>query len=430
MDANEKKQAASRRREAVAARKRSQQLRARVVRAFSAIIALALVFSLGFFLRGLDWVSTRLGLVTPGVSSTTATTASTKSTYDSVSARVSEVEDILSEKSLNEYDLDKATAAMLESLVETTDDPYLRYFTAERYDKYVRENSSTDYEGVGVLFAEYEGKVYAASVFPNSTAYFAGVQENDVVNAIDGEVLEDWTVNEVVSRIAAKDQVVITWGRPASLGSSSDTTFTTTLDCQHYSEPNITATLDDDIATLSISQLSQSSADMMRTSIEQLQSQGARAFVLDLRDCAGGYLSQAVDIASLFVKSGTLVQIKTVSGVTNKTASGDQIVTVPVVVLINEKTGAAAEVLAAALRDNGVAQLVGTTTLGKGSIQVVSKLSFGGAIRYTAGYYLSPLGHDIDGLGVSPDTVVADADTQASVAAQIASSLADEAAAQ
>ena len=131
-----------------------------------------------------------------------------------------------------------------------------------------------------------------------------------------------------------------------------------------------------------------------------------------------------MDIASLFVKSGNVVQVKTREGLSERTVSGVTATDAPLVVLVNGRTAAAAEVLAAALSDNSRATLVGAKTMGKGSVQVVQTLSFGGAVRYTAAYYLSPNGHDINSQGVSPDYAVSGEDLQLSYACQTAASLA------
>ena len=102
--------------------------------------------------------------------------------------------------------------------------------------------------------------------------------------------------------------------------------------------------------------------------------------------------------------------------------------TLPVVVLVNNKTSAAAEVLTAALKDNKTATVLGATTLGKGTVQVVQPLTFGGAIRYTAAKYLSPLGFEIDGVGITPDVLVDNEEDQKTVAVQTAKTLGDTAA--
>jgi carboxyl-terminal processing protease len=141
-------------------------------------------------------------------------------------------------------------------------------------------------------------------------------------------------------------------------------------------------------------------------------------------------LTQALDISSLFVSSGVLVRIQTNDNSSTRSASGSAQTNAPLVVLIDEYTSGVAEVLAASLSDNQRATLVGTTTAGKGSVQVIRELSFGGAIRYTAANYLTPQGVEIDKVGISPDVSVTnyddETDTQLLVAVDIARSLIEE----
>lgn len=160
----------------------------------------------------------------------------------------------------------------------------------------------------------------------------------------------------------------------------------------------------------------------MRETIQASLQQGARAFVIDLRDVPGGYLTQAVEIASFFIQSGTVVQIQTNVNTTTRSADGEPLTKVPVVVLVNENTAGAAEVLAAALQEVNKAPVVGTVTQGKGSVQVMQPLSFGGALRYTAAVYLTPSGRSLDGSGVSPDVMVRNGQDQSITAIEIARS--------
>lgn len=158
------------------------------------------------------------------------------------------------------------------------------------------------------------------------------------------------------------------------------------------------------------------------------RARGAHSFVLDLRDNPGGYLTKAVDVASLFIKSGVVVEVDTLDANSTKQVSGDVATDAPLVVLVNGNTAGSAEVVAAALRDTARATAVGTNTMGKGSVQVTKPLSFGGALRYTAARYVSPSGHAIDGVGVTPDITVntreGAGDNQKQLAIETAASLA------
>ena len=387
------------------ARERNK-MRARVL---SFVVAVALAFVAGFLVRGQTALLTSLGFFFTGSEDATSTvSAQTKSTFNAVSSRLAEVEDVLSANSMDGYDLDSATSKTLEALAEATGDEYLCYFDAEHYASYVAESSDADYAGIGVLFADYNGRTYVADVFEGSVAEAHGVQQGDIVVSIDGDSSHDWSLTETVKALDRNDgdRVVITWMRTSSLDAETGDEFTTTLTCSKYSATNVTSELSETVGYIKLRQITQNSADLVSSAITDLTEQGATSFVLDLRDNPGGYLTQAVDIASLFVKSGVLVEVQTLDGSSTKTATGDVVTTAPLVVIVNDYTAAAAEVLAAALQDNQRAEIIGTTTMGKGSVQVVRELSFGGALRYTAAYYKTPLGHDINGVGIIPDRSV------------------------
>ena len=216
-------------------------------------------------------------------------------------------------------------------------------------------------------------------------------------------------------------------GRSTSDGSEGEE-FTTTLICSDYQEPNVTTQLVDGVGYISLKQLTQNSDTLVRSALDDLSSRGAHSFVLDLRDNPGGYLTKAVDVASLFIRSGVVVEIDTLEAKTTKQVTGDIATDAPLVVLVNGNTAGSAEVLAAALRDTDRAVLTGTTTMGKGSVQVTKPLSFGGALRYTAARYKSPDGYLIDNVGVSPNITVtvregASDDNQKTFAIETAGSL-------
>lgn len=399
----------------------------RLIRVFILIIVIAAVFCLGFFVRGNATVLSALGF-TALVGDDSAKAVEQRTVYNSLSQRVEEVEDTLSEESLDTFDLDQTTAGVLNALAEATEDPYLRYYDQAQY-ALLEQNAGDDYEGVGVLFGESDGHAYAVDVFDDSPAQIAGVQQGDFVVAIDGDRTREWSQTEVLAALDREEgsTVVITWRRPATSGAEGGEEFTTALTCVKTSETNVESVLGDDgVGVITLRQISGNSTDLVRRAVESLESQGAQSYVLDIRDVPGGYLSQAVEIANLFVRNGIIVQIQTNSGISTRQASGEVVTDKPLVVLVNANTSAAAEVLASALQDNQRATLVGQTTMGKGSVQVLRELTFGGALRYTAAYYLSPQGRAIDGLGVAPDIIVdreeGAADNQLSLAIETAQS--------
>lgn len=412
-----------------ASARRARARNVRLAKALATVIVVGVAFVAGFFVRGEAPLLESLGfssLVVDVDRNPGSTTSG--DTYDSLGARVEEVEGVIAQESLDSYDLPMATTNVLEALANTTEDPYLRYYDAARYAALVQESSGS-YAGVGVLFSEYKGRAYAVDVFEGSSAQVAGVLEGDFVVAVDGDRGHDWTTSEVAAALRRDEgeSVVITWRRAASLDDEGGEEYTTTLSISNATVKNVEHALEGSVGYIGLKQITQNSADLVKAAVSDLEAQGATSYVLDIRDNPGGYLTQAVDVASVFVNSGTLVKIKTREAEESaKTATDNFLTDKPLVVLVNGNTAASAEVLAAALRDNQRATLVGTTTLGKGSVQVTRDLSFGGALRYTAAYYKSPLGHDIDGVGVTPDVAVGLAegeDNQRTLAIETAQSL-------
>ncbi|RDB55835.1 peptidase [Paraeggerthella hongkongensis] len=404
----------------------------RLIKAFSFFAVVCLAFVGGFFVRGEIPLLESLGMGgLPGDSQTSLRSDSSRDAYGSLGARVGEVEDILKNDSLDSYDLDTATSNVLEAFAKTTQDPYLRYYDANRYAALMKDSAGS-YAGIGVLFSEYNGCAYAVDVFEGSAAQAADVRQGDFVVAIDGDRDHDWTTTEVAAALRRDEgeDAVITWRRAASLEDEGGEEFTTTLSCSSYTVKNVVTELSGSVGYIQLKQVTQNASSLVSSAISDLESQGALSFVLDIRDNPGGFLTQSVDVASLFVKSGTVVKIQTKEAEeTTKNANGTIATDKPLVVLVNGNTAASAEVLAAALKDNQRATLVGSTTLGKGSVQVTRDLSFGGALRYTAAYYKSPLGHNIDQVGVVPDIAVGlseGVDNQKALAIETAQSLVRE----
>ena len=407
-----------------------------ILRLSITVILAAAAFCGGFALRSQTDLIDSWGIPVSDEESEALATAANRESYDtSITARVRDVEQILSTYSLDEINLTEATYTMLADLMKSTGDPYAAYYNPDLYSNYIKESTDRSYAGIGVVFADYNGRAYVADVFEGSEAEAKGVQQGDFLMIIDGTDVSAWSMTEVVNALAKDegDNVSITWMRPSSLDAQTGDQFTTALVCKVYEEANLTTDLTRKVGVIKLRQITSNAAELVQQAVESLTTQGATAFVLDLRDNPGGYLTQAVDIASLFVSSGVLVEVQNNEGEpTEKSAAGVSITEAPMVVLVNKYTAAAAEVLAAALLDNQRATVVGETTLGKGSVQVVRELDFGGAVRYTAAYYLTPRGHAIDGVGIVPQVTVvtgdADgADEQMALAVDTARSLAKKA---
>ena len=399
---------------------------ASIVKILGACIFVSLIFCAGFLVRGNTDLLTSLGFSDLSVhEEINAGETVSGNTYDSISARVAEVEGILKQDSIDSYDLDTATQLVLDSFTSSTGDSYLRYYDADAYRTYLASVSNPE-AGVGILFGEVDGACYAVDVFEGSSAAAMGVLAGDFVESIDGERKSKWSMPEVVNTLARNEgeSIYITWRRPDTPSSTGGETFSTTLDYRVGGETNITSEIVNGVAFIDMKQIGSDSSSVMKQTLEGVQQEGAQSIVVDLRDIPGGYLTQTVEIASLFIQSGTGVQIKTNDNVTTKSAAGESVSSLPLVVLVNNRTAGSAEVLAAALQESGRATIVGEQTQGKGSVQVMQPLSFGGALRYTAATYLTPKGRGIDATGVTPDVSVSSEESQYVMALDMAESLA------
>lgn len=384
---------------------------ARLISILVGLLVACLVFAAGFSVRGNADILNRLGFETGRTAENTNPGMTVSgSTHDSLAARVAEVQGILEQQSFDDLELEVATASVLATLADVANDPTLRYYDAERYAAYLKDVSGS-FSGVGVLFAEYQNRAYVVDVFEGSEAEAKDVRAGDFVVAIDGDRgnNDGWTQAEVVKAVSRDEgaSVVLTLRRPASLDAEGGAEYTVTLECSEVSERNVTSQLiENTIGYLKLSQITQNADDLVKATIEKLDNEDAQVFILDLRDNPGGFLTQSVDIASIFVKSGVVVEIQTKEGVATRTASTATVTDKPLIVLVNQSTAGTAEVLAGALQDNNRAKIVGQRTMGKGTVQSIHELSFGGAIRYTSAYYKTPNGYEIEGNGINPDIKV------------------------
>lgn len=388
-----------------------KKIESRLIRLMIGLLFMFAAFIAGFLVRGDEAFLNYMGFETgsAGMDANPGLTVS-GSTYDSLSARIAEAQGILEQHSVDDYDLESTTEGVMDVIAENTNDPFVSYLNDEQYDAYISAARET-YKGIGVLFSENQGEAFAIDVFAGSQAEGEGVQPGDFVVAISGNKGPNgrWSQADVLKAIeTAGDGVLyITWRRPASIDARGGEEFSTELRVSDYAEPNVETEINDaGVGYIKLAQISSNSADLTAEAIKELEEQGAKAFVLDIRNNPGGYLSQALDIGTLFVENGTFVEVSTKDSTFTKEVGGKTATDAPLVVIINGRTAAAAEVLAGGLKDNDRCTLVGETTMGKGSVQSVSGFSFGGGIRYTSAYYKTPKGYAINGVGISPDAGV------------------------
>lgn len=375
------------------------------------LLLVCAAFAFGYWYRSTTVSSHGYSSVSLTSSGSSSSSSAVSQNATEVATRLEEVQNILDSEAYTQTDVDSVTSAATAAIIAATGDKYGRYYSSGQYQDYLAKNTD-EYAGIGVVLSEYQGSAYVARVFDDSPAALAGIQEGDFITSIDGETKVSWTLEDVTANIkrTAGSTVIVGWRRPATIFASGGETFTATIECATIQTPNVSYSLTaEGVGYISIAQFNNKTTDDVTAAVQALEGQGATSYLLDLRGNPGGYLMQAVDVVSMFQSTGTVVQVQSrTSGTTVKTVDTSRHLTdKPLVVLVNEDSAGASEIVASSLLESGRAQVIGTTTFGKGAAQAIKSLSYGGAIKYTIAYYLTPSGNSIEGVGITPSTVVA-----------------------
>ncbi len=290
---------------------------------------------------------------------------------------------------------------MIQALRESGDD-YAAFYSPKGYRDF-QELTSGRFSGIGVWLKPRGGELTVVSVLPSSPALEVGLQKGDVITSIDGRAVADMTTDEAVGRIKGREGTAVAIGIERG---AQELRFEITR--KELELPNIRASITSSgLGYLRLQGFARGAGNQLRDRIESFTEEGVEGLLLDMRDNGGGLFSEAIDVASVFIEDGEIVHYhsRTQDDVTYD-AKGDAFEDLPLVVLVNEGTASASEIVAGALQDNDRAILVGTTTFGKGSVQEVVPLLNATAVKLTTAAYLTPDRHDIDGGGINPDVEV------------------------
>ncbi|HAL30811.1 MAG TPA: hypothetical protein DCP20_08880 [Coriobacteriia bacterium] len=317
---------------------------------------------------------------------------------------VAEVADIIESLALEPSSEESMTIGAISGMLESLEDSHAVYFTAEQYGYFNEQNMGTFY-GIGITISNDGDDLVVNSVIEGTPAARAGLQPGDLIVEIDGEARPRWDVDEAVLRIRGEEGTTVVLGIRRD---GAEELIDYTIERAKIDVPNVESEmLEGDIGCVSLVSFTQVAATDVRSAIQELEADGARGFVLDLRNNPGGLLSASVDVSSLFITDGVIVTVEDRTGQAEKhRASGETVTDAPLVVLVNGNSASASEIVAGALQDYGRATLVGEQTFGKGSVQQIEELSFGGAVKLTIAHYLTPDGRAIDKIGLTPDVVV------------------------
>ncbi|CAN5546694.1 S41 family peptidase [soil metagenome] len=282
------------------------------------------------------------------------------------------------------------------------DDPYALFYTPSGYQSF-QELTSGRFSGIGVWLKQKGEDLEVVSVLPSTPAREAGLERGDIVEEIDGRAVAEMNVDEAVALIKGLPgtEVALTLSRDGAPRS-----FTITRESIEL--PNLEARVtSEDLGYIRLLGFARGAGNQLRSEVSELSEAGAEGIVLDLRDNGGGLFSEGIDVASVFIDDGRIVSYKARSEPERVyEAEGQAFESIPLVVLVNEGTASASEIVAGALQDRDRAIVVGETTYGKGSVQEVFPLADASALKLTTGAYFTPGGRNISGKGIEPDVEV------------------------
>lgn len=303
------------------------------------------------------------------------------------------------------YGSSKDAYEAIRGMLAGLDDPYTRFMDPREF-KEMQIDTSGELSGVGIqLSLDKDTKeLVVVSPIEGSPASRAGVQPRDVITSIDGKSTKGMSTEDAVKLIRgqAGTNVTLTLRRKAQ---SLQVLLTRERIELHAVDHQINTTPDGvKVGYIRLKQFNANATKDMRLAVQDLEAKGVQGYVLDLRSNPGGLLMASVEIARQWLNEGTIVSTKTRNGITDvRRATGRALTEKPLVVLVNEGSASASEILSGALQDNRRAVLVGQKTFGKGLVQSVRGLSDGSGMTVTIAKYLTPSGRDIHKHGITPD---------------------------
>ncbi len=380
-------------------------------------ILLGIIISVTLVVAGLTGLvgSGFFHISTDGIYVTGTSSNDSEGIGSKVEAKLNALDSVLSNKFyFDDVDDEKAANSIYKAYLSSYGDKYTVYYTPEEYKSLVESTSGTFY-GIGAVCQKSdEGGIVIVEPYEDAPAYKAGIRKGDRVIKVDGKDIMDMDLSAAVALIKGDKgtQVTLTVVRDSQtmdISIKRDAVNIKTVDYEMR---------ENSIGYIVISQFDDVTTEQFKNALTDLQNQGMKGLIIDVRSNPGGVLSVVVDIVDRIVPKGLIVYTEDVDG-NRKEYNGKSSneLSIPIAVLVDGNSASASEIFAGALQDYGKAEIIGTQTFGKGIVQTIQPLTDGSAIKYTIAKYYTPKGQDIHGHGVTPDIVVeydgnADGDNQ------------------
>lgn len=315
---------------------------------------------------------------------------------------------LLKEKYVDRESLDAKTLfyGAIDGMLAASGDPYTTFFDPEE-NKEFKEELGQQFDGIGAEMQMKDGILTVVAPLENSPAQRAGILAGDKVLKINGESTENLGLSEAVDKIRGPRGTEVTL---SVFHSDDDELREITVRRDVIVVKSVLLEVRDGIAIMKVTRFGEETTDEFERLATEARRQGARGIILDVRNNPGGFLEGAVDLAGYFLPSGSVVVIEEDAAKKRrelKTRGGNSLGDLPVVVLMNQGSASASEILAAALRENrNDVVIVGETSFGKGSVQELIPTSSTTSVKITVARWLTPLGNQINKVGIKADEEV------------------------
>ncbi|MBO4889573.1 MAG: S41 family peptidase [Lachnospiraceae bacterium] len=306
-------------------------------------------------------------------------------------------------------DVDKETLreGMYRGMLEALNDPYSEYYNKEEFAQMMESTSGT-FEGIGAYLTQDPDTKDITVVKPikDSPAERAGLLADDIIVEIDGENIEGQDLNLVVSKLRGPKGSEVKVG--ARREGEDDIIY---FDIKRDEINSVSVEhemLEDKIGYVIITDFENDTANQFNEAMDDLEAQGMKSLIIDLRANGGGYVDISVEVADRLIKEGVIVSVKDKNGLSYKyeDKGDDSYLKIPCVVLVDGNTASASEILTGALKDDGLVTVIGTKTFGKGITQIITPLDDGSGVKITNSRYYTPNGNNIHEIGIEPDIEV------------------------
>ncbi len=328
--------------------------------------------------------------------------------YDAIEEKIDKMDKLISSYYLNpeDIDLDKLEQGIYAGYVAGLEEDYTTYYTPEEFAS-VMESTSGKYSGIGAYVSQNmsTGLITIVKPFEGGPAAEAGIQKDDILYAVEGEEVSGEDLNMVVAKLKGEEGTAVQMTIYRAL---EDRYIDVEVTRAVVNVPTVTyRMLEDGIGYIQISEFGEVTAEQFAAAAEDLEAQGAQSLIFDLRDNGGGLLDSVCDILDRVLPKELLVYTEDKDGNREEEwALDDDRIDMPMAVLVNGNTASASEIFTGALKDYDEAEIIGTTTFGKGIVQSIIPMADGSAVKLTSAKYYTPSGVCIHGTGIEPDQVV------------------------